>query len=203
MSLSAIEPRRLGAHYRGVKQRLREPPNAKPDTGIDLKQKPVAHLFVPTVTMIPAPEPVAEPVPEKAKEPVAQEEVIDLPQFIHPNPVFKMPRKHPAVADIQRTVAFKFSVSVADLVSERREKPIIMPRQIAIYLVRKLTPMSLVEIGRRFGHRDHATILHSVRKIEHLRATNTDLSVAIAHLEIELEEQRLAGGVSAAFNIAV
>ena len=76
--------------------------------------------------------------------------------------------KRPKVEDIQRVVCQHFNVSREDLVSARRTKVIVHPRQIAMYLSKTLTPRSLPEIGRRFGHRDHTTVLHAVRKVEAL-----------------------------------
>jgi len=72
------------------------------------------------------------------------------------------------IEDIQRVVARHFNVSKADLLSSRRTRTIVRPRQIAMYLAKMLTPRSLPEIGRRFGGRDHTTVLHAVRKIEEL-----------------------------------
>ena len=69
----------------------------------------------------------------------------------------------------------------ADLLSSRRTANVVRPRQIAMYLAKMLTPRSLPEIGRRFGGRDHTTVLHAVRKIEAL----VDGDKALAE-EIEL-----------------
>ncbi|HEX2216301.1 MAG TPA: chromosomal replication initiator protein DnaA [Xanthobacteraceae bacterium] len=72
------------------------------------------------------------------------------------------------IEDIQRTVARHFNVSRADMLSSRRTANVVRPRQIAMYLAKTLTLRSLPEIGRRFGGRDHTTVLHAVRKIEGL-----------------------------------
>ncbi|MEM7289405.1 MAG: chromosomal replication initiator protein DnaA, partial [Pseudomonadota bacterium] len=85
------------------------------------------------------------------------------------------------IEDIQRIVARQFNVSKNDLLSNRRTRVIVRPRQIAMYLAKVMTPRSLPEIGRRFGGRDHTTVLHAVRKIEEL----TSKDQKIAH-EIEL-----------------
>jgi chromosomal replication initiator protein len=69
------------------------------------------------------------------------------------------------IEDIQRTVARQYNVSRADLLSSRRTANVVRPRQIAMYLAKTLTLRSLPEIGRRFGGRDHTTVLHAVRKI--------------------------------------
>jgi chromosomal replication initiator protein len=80
------------------------------------------------------------------------------------------------IEDIQKLVATHYSVSRADILSSRRTANVVRPRQIAMYLAKVLTLRSLPEIGRRFGGRDHTTVLHAVRKIEGLSATDTGLS---------------------------
>jgi len=87
---------------------------------------------------------------------------------------------------IQRTVARDFNVSRSDMLSSRRTANVVRPRQIAMYLAKTLTLRSLPEIGRRFGGRDHTTVLHAVRKIEGL--TGTDQAVAE---EIEMLKRML------------
>ncbi|MEM7461221.1 MAG: chromosomal replication initiator protein DnaA [Pseudomonadota bacterium] len=89
--------------------------------------------------------------------------------------------KRVRIEDIQKVVARQFNVSKTDLLSNRRTRVIVRPRQIAMYLAKTMTPRSLPEIGRRFGGRDHTTVLHAVRKIEGLAAQDQKL----AH-EIEL-----------------
>lgn len=79
------------------------------------------------------------------------------------------------IEDIQRVVAKHYNVSRQELVSNRRTRVIVKPRQIAMYLAKTLTPRSFPEIGRRFGGRDHTTVLHAVRKIEELISGDTKL----------------------------
>ena len=80
------------------------------------------------------------------------------------------------IEDIQRIVARHYNVSKQELISNRRTRVIVKPRQIAMYLSKTLTPRSFPEIGRRFGGRDHTTVLHAVRKIEELISKDTKLS---------------------------
>ena len=89
--------------------------------------------------------------------------------------------KRVRIEDIQKIVARQFNVSKNDLLSNRRTRVIVRPRQIAMYLAKVMTPRSLPEIGRRFGGRDHTTVLHAVRKIESMTSDDQKL----AH-EIEL-----------------
>ena len=92
------------------------------------------------------------------------------------------------IEDIQRVVARHFNVSKADLLSSRRTRTIVRPRQIAMYLAKMLTPRSLPEIGRRFGGRDHTTVLHAVRKIEGLIEGDMTLADEIELLKRMIDE---------------
>lgn len=74
--------------------------------------------------------------------------------------------KRVRIEDIQKLVAVHFNISRADLLSARRTAQVVKPRQVAMFLAKVLTLRSLPEIGRRFGGRDHTTVLHAVRKIE-------------------------------------
>ncbi len=76
------------------------------------------------------------------------------------------------IEDIQKKVAEHYGIRMADMHSPRRARPVARPRQMAMYLCKQLTTHSLPEIGRKFGGRDHTTIIHGVRKIEELIATD-------------------------------
>jgi chromosomal replication initiator protein len=78
--------------------------------------------------------------------------------------------KRVTVDDIQKAVAEHYSLRQADLLSERRNRAIARPRQAAMWLAKQLTTRSLPDIGRRFGGRDHTTVIHAVRRIEELKA---------------------------------
>jgi chromosomal replication initiator protein len=96
--------------------------------------------------------------------------------------------KRVKIEDIQRVVARQYNVSRADLLSSRRTANVVRPRQVAMYLAKTLTLRSLPEIGRRFGGRDHTTVLHAVRKIENLVNTDTALAEEIELLKRQLQE---------------
>jgi len=96
--------------------------------------------------------------------------------------------KRVKIEDIQRVVARQYNVSRADLLSSRRTANVVRPRQVAMYLAKTLTLRSLPEIGRRFGGRDHTTVLHAVRKIENLVSTDTALAEEIELLKRQLQE---------------
>lgn len=91
-----------------------------------------------------------------------------------------------SVDDIQRTVAQRFNVTVADIVSKRRNKAIVTPRHVAMYLAKTLTTRSLPDIGRRFGGRDHSTVIHAVRKISDMIEAGDPIDAAIERLTHEL-----------------
>ncbi|WP_081433903.1 chromosomal replication initiator protein DnaA [Azorhizobium caulinodans] len=91
--------------------------------------------------------------------------------------------KRVRVDDILRVVAKHYNVTRADLLSQRRTANVVKPRQIAMYLAKTLTLRSLPEIGRRFGGRDHTTVLHAVRKIDGLIATDRALADEIETLK--------------------
>jgi len=74
------------------------------------------------------------------------------------------------VDQIQKTVAEHYGLKQADLISERRARAVARPRQVAMWLAKQITTRSLPDIGRRFGGRDHTTVLHAVRRIESLKA---------------------------------
>jgi len=78
--------------------------------------------------------------------------------------------KRITVDDIQKATAEHYGMKQTDLVSERRNRAIARPRQAAMWLAKQLTTRSLPDIGRRFGGRDHTTVLHAVRRIEELKA---------------------------------
>jgi chromosomal replication initiator protein len=92
------------------------------------------------------------------------------------------------IEDIQRLVASHYNVSKSDILSSRRTATVVRPRQIAMYLSKALTLRSLPEIGRRFGGRDHTTVLHAVRKIENLTGQDVALAGEIDLLKRMLQE---------------
>jgi chromosomal replication initiator protein len=79
------------------------------------------------------------------------------------------------IEEIQRKVAEHYNIRLSDMIGPKRLRTIARPRQVAMYLAKQLTPRSLPEIGRRFGGRDHTTIMHGVRKIEELMSTDSQL----------------------------
>ena len=86
------------------------------------------------------------------------------------------------IDEIQRSVAEYYNLRLAEMLSQRRSRVIARPRQVAMYLSKQLTSRSLPEIGRRFGGRDHTTVMHAVRKIEDLVRADSQLDEDITRL---------------------
>ncbi|BCA57232.1 chromosomal replication initiator protein DnaA [Sphingomonas sp. HMP6] len=91
------------------------------------------------------------------------------------------------IDEIQKAVSAHFELKPVDLVSARRAVVVARPRQIAMYLAKRLTTRSLPEIGRKFGGRDHSTVIHAVRRIEELRDKDREIDTAVRVLLRELE----------------
>ena len=91
------------------------------------------------------------------------------------------------IEEIQKRVAEHFNIRLADMHSARRARAVARPRQVAMYLAKQLTARSLPEIGRKFGGRDHTTVMHAVRKVEELRATDTSFNEDVELLKRMLE----------------
>ena len=106
---------------------------------------------------------------------VAEQIVRDLMRGTEPRRV--------RIDDILRTVSKHYGVNRGDLLSGRRNRSIVRPRQIGMYLAKLLTSRSLPEIGRRFGNRDHTTVLHAIRKIEQLMTDDNQLREEIELLK--------------------
>ena len=81
-----------------------------------------------------------------------------------------------SIEEIQRKVAEHYNIRLSDMIGPKRLRTIARPRQVAMYLSKQLTSRSLPEIGRRFGGRDHTTIMHGVKKIEELSAIDSQLA---------------------------
>ncbi len=110
------------------------------------------------------------------REPVTEE----LAQRLLPDLLRASDRKV-LIEDIQKKTAEYYNIRLADLLSPRRARVVARPRQVAMWLAKKLTTRSLPEIGRKFGGRDHTTVIHAVKRIDELRqidsALNEDLQV--------------------------
>lgn len=97
-----------------------------------------------------------------------------------------MDAPRPTIEQIKRAVAADYRIPVACLESERQDREAVRPRQVAMYLAKRLTPKTLAEIGRRLGDRDHSTVSHGVRQIERLRAEDEELDRHVRSSEARL-----------------
>ena len=146
-------------HARAVRQRLRHPPNAVADQGIDLRRKPELAVVEPAPLL----RLDAAPLPG-ADTPSLECVLKDVVARIAPGPL--------GIRSIQRVVCEYYGVSLIDLLSSRRTKALVLARSVAVWLCRRLTPHSLPAIGQQFGDRDHTTMLHSARRIDALRQSD-------------------------------
>ena len=106
---------------------------------------------------------------------IAETVIRDLVQGLEPRRI--------KIEDILRIISRHFGVSKGDLLSQRRHRSVVWPRQVGMYLAKQLTARSLPEIGRRFGNRDHTTVLHAIRKIEGQLADNPRLKDELEELK--------------------
>ena len=91
---------------------------------------------------------------------------------------------------IQKVVAEQYGISVSDLKGQSRKTKFLIPRQLAIYLSRKLTEYSLEEIGQEFGGKDHSTIIHSIEKIEESKKTDSSIESMLEIIKRKIKEYK-------------
>ncbi len=94
------------------------------------------------------------------------------------------------VDKIQNVVSNYFNIQLSDMLSQRRSRPLARPRQIAMYLAKKMTSRSLPEIGRRFANRDHTTVIHAVKTISRLSEQDDEMKKNITQIKSLLLEQQ-------------
>jgi hypothetical protein len=167
----------LRAPARDVRARLFRPPNAVPDRGINLRRdtsppppkKTLTHEFPAWLPMML----ILMDNLRKMKELEEKVAAAAIDQADQIKPIIRATAQH-------------FGVKPTDLVSQRRTYSIVRPRQVAMYLAKTLTKRSLPAIGRRFGGRDHTTVMHAIRKIERLVATDPTVATEIEHIRASL-----------------
>ena len=101
--------------------------------------------------------------------------------------ILRVSERKVTIDEILRKVADHYNLRMSDLLSARRARQVARPRQVAMYLAKTLTSRSLPDIGRRFGGRDHTTVIHAVRKIEELQATDSQIAEDVELLRRMLE----------------
>ncbi len=101
--------------------------------------------------------------------------------------VLRASERRITIEEIQRRVAEHYNIKLSEMSSERRARAVARPRQVAMFLAKQLTSRSLPEIGRKFGGRDHTTVMHAVRKIEELRQSDAAIAEDVELLKRTLE----------------
>jgi chromosomal replication initiator protein len=91
-----------------------------------------------------------------------------------------------SMEDIQKMVSDHYQVKVSDLKSSNRSKNIVVPRQVAMYLIKKNLEKSLVDIGKAFGGKDHTTVMNALERINTLQASDLDLKSSIEELQTRI-----------------
>jgi len=88
---------------------------------------------------------------------------------------------------IQKVVANHFNIKISDFKVKRKNKGFVLPRQVAIYLSRKFTDFSLMEIGEKFGGKDHSTILHSIKKVDERMSSQPSFKEMMENLQSQIK----------------
>ena len=117
---------------------------------------------------------------------VGREITLDLAQDCLAD-ILRASERKITIEEIQRKVAEHYNIRLSDMIGPKRVRTIARPRQIAMYLAKNMTTRSFPEIGRRFGGRDHTTIMHGIRKIEELKASDSQLAEDLTLLRRLLE----------------
>ena len=95
-----------------------------------------------------------------------------------------------SVEQIQQTVVERFGISLHELTGDRRSQSIVYPRQVAMYLCRELTDSSLPKIGKKFGGRDHTTVIHATSKIAKLIQEDRNVYNLVQELTARIKQAR-------------
>lgn len=98
----------------------------------------------------------------------------------------RTPAEGPSVRRIQSVVAEAYGFSMVEFLADRRTMPLVLARQIAMHLAKRMTGRSLPEIGRRFGGRDHTTVIYAVNKIDRMLAGDTEFSDRVHALKLAI-----------------
>ena len=112
---------------------------------------------------------------------------VDLAKEVLKNIVKNQDNRFVTIESIQKEVVNFFGMRVQDLKSGRKQKNIVVPRQIAMYLARRYTGASYPEIGEKFGGKDHSTVIHAVKKIERLLGKDLPLTKNVDSLSLKIE----------------
>ena len=101
--------------------------------------------------------------------------------------LLKSQNKSVLIEDIQKTVSNHYSIKLSDMTSNSRNRSIARPRQIAMYLAKLLTSKSLTDIGKKFGNKDHTTVMHAIKKVESLSQCDAEFAKTVESLNTKLD----------------
>ena len=101
--------------------------------------------------------------------------------------ILRQSERKVTIDEIIRKVAAHYNIKINDILSARRARAVARPRQMAMYLAKNLTTKSLPEIGRKFGGRDHTTVIHAVKKIGELKSIDSGIEEDLEMLRRQLE----------------
>lgn len=168
------------ANAAALRRRLRNPPNAKPDYGINIKNgKPVEVEKQPAKVES---QPTWTPAVRINRSPssyLSDDEYVA--EFFRPERETTTQRI--TVEAIQKAVARRFGVTRWEMLSERRAKRIAIPRHVAVYLARRLTQFSYPKIARLFGNRDHTSLINSVNRTEELMEKSEQFAAIVMEIK--------------------
>lgn len=192
----------LRDNYKTIRARLVRPPNSVPDAGIDLKRKtipmaPLASVRDSAQQEINAEEPAtiasnamtdAQALYELDAEIAALLSKLEALQEERDKKHAVAMSRRPQSRIIMQMVSVHYDKPIIDITSARRTGEVVRPRQVAMYLMRHMTGLSLPAIGRLFGGRDHTTVMHASRKIEELRKVDAAFEAEITALMASITE---------------
>lgn len=186
MSLAELTPTQRELQQQHIERRLRIAASARTDRPINLKFK---NGVVPEIAVDKS---------NKTCEYIQPIEIINetAPVILRRNWLFVSSAQHRInktppgfVSHIKKIVALQFGVSLEDIDDDRRSPSLVIPRHVAIYLAKTLTLHSYPEIGRKFGHRNHATIWHAADKMPIRMKADAILCQAVAELQDRFERE--------------
>lgn len=182
-TLSKINTASLLYRANEIRERLRNPPNAVYDPGINLKRKDIQRPM-PTIAKLMD---VMGDIDASIMELQSQIQTLKARRAEYQSELFRRSRP---TDQIKKLVAAYYNIKLTDMMSDRRNAEVVRPRQIAMYLIKEMTPMSYPKIGQIFGGRDHTTAMHAVKRVEQLMADDTKVRAEIAELVESIREMQ-------------
>ena len=165
-------------------RRQRLAAKAKPDRPLEcLSASARAAAFEPPVIKL-----ISPTLPETPQEWAARQRQRYQPWFAIEEEIDPPAVVRPTIGLVQRKCCVHFDISLTAMCSPSRMGNVVRARQVAMFLVKELTLKSLPEIGRKFGDRDHTTVLHAVRKITRLESEDNDLAEELVTLREQIRE---------------